>query len=199
MWRSIMPKLFWMHSKIYRRKFLVDNNIRFNNTRANEDCGFNHLCYLCGSNSYEISGASYVWRNNKNSITRINEGKTFQRRMKEFTYNMLWALEEAYKRNFDEKRFSSIAYGILVSTYHYYLQDPEIFVEDNILEQMSPLVKYCDLYPLDDDGRKSIIKTQLNAEISGPELIRVYDPDITLKEFVKMLREEISELEVNNL
>lgn len=188
----------WMHSKVYRRQFLDDNNIRFNSTRANEDCGFNHLCYLCGSNSYEVGGTSYIWRNNKNSITRINSGKTFQRKMKEFTYNMLWALEEAYKRNFNEDRFASIAYGILVSTYHYYLQDPEIFIEDQILEQIAPLVKYCDLYPLNDDGKKSIIRSQLMAEVSGPELIKVYDPDITLKEFVSMLRDKLVDNEVND-
>ena len=34
--------LIWLHGKMYKRKFLIDNSIRFNNSRANEDNGFKY-------------------------------------------------------------------------------------------------------------------------------------------------------------
>ena len=43
--RKVMKKNnVWLHGKIFKRKFILDNDIHFNNTRANEDNGFIRLC-----------------------------------------------------------------------------------------------------------------------------------------------------------
>ena len=36
--------MVWMHGKMYRRSFFSKYNIRFNDSRANEDVGFNTQC-----------------------------------------------------------------------------------------------------------------------------------------------------------
>ena len=68
---TIKQKNFvWLHGKIYRRQFLLDNNIRFNDTRANEDNGFNRLILFHKPNIVFIDKLVYVYSENSNSITR---------------------------------------------------------------------------------------------------------------------------------
>ena len=184
----------WMHAKMYKRKFLIKNQIRFNESRANEDCGFNHLCYLCGASYVEVPGVSYIWRNNTSSITRVNNGETFRKNIKSFTYNMMWSLSEALKRNFHIDRFSDIVYGTIVSCYHYYLQDEIVFEEDNIFEQIFPLISYYEKYSITDNEKITIIRNQIMADASGPDLIKVYDPRITLTEFISLLKSKGSDV-----
>lgn len=178
----------WMHGKIYRREFFNKNKIYFNDSRANEDCGFNHLCYLCGASYVEVEGVSYIWRNNQQSITRLNNGETFRKNIKSFTYNMMWALSESRKRNFNKERFQDIAYGTFVSCYHYFLQDQESFIKNNVFEQICLLYDYIDLTKIDEERRTFIIKNQLMSEVSGPELYKVYNPSLTLNDFFEIIK-----------
>lgn len=59
------------HGKIYRRRYLLDNNIRFNtNVPLHEDVYFNALALTIGTDIKYVENCYYVWRNNKNSTTR---------------------------------------------------------------------------------------------------------------------------------
>ena len=60
----------WVHGKIYKRSFLETNKIRFNNTRYNEDVGFNRKVFLYDSKIKYIDDITYIWCFNKNSLTR---------------------------------------------------------------------------------------------------------------------------------
>ena len=79
----------WMHGKMYKRSYLTKNNIRFNNTYTNEDCGFNQLCYMCGANYLELNRTTYIWRNNYESITRTRTEESKIKYLKMFVYNMI--------------------------------------------------------------------------------------------------------------
>ena len=64
---------------MYRRSLLKKYQIKFTNTRANEDAGFNHLYFLLALKENEEEGVkelqeaiTYNWNWNPNSITRIN-------------------------------------------------------------------------------------------------------------------------------
>lgn len=184
----------WMHGKMYKRDYLKKHNIRFNKTRSNEDCGFNHLCYLCGASYINVSGISYIWQNNLGSITRENDGKTFRNNIKSFVDNMMWALDEAKKRNFDKNRFADITFGTIVSSYHYYLQNDELFKDGLLFNKLSKLINYYDDSDITDEKKVEIIKKQLFADISGPSLIKVYDPYISLREFIDILRSKKGEV-----
>jgi len=63
----------WIHSKIYRRLFLAENNIRFpKELKTNEDAYFNELvkCTVKPEREKHINEMLTVWKFNENSITR---------------------------------------------------------------------------------------------------------------------------------
>jgi glycosyltransferase involved in cell wall biosynthesis len=60
----------WLHGKIFRVKYLYDNNIVFPNIRTNEDLAFNLKAILNSSNGGYIDEVLYLFRDEKRSITR---------------------------------------------------------------------------------------------------------------------------------
>ena len=105
--------------------------------------------------------------------------------------NMIWAIEESLKRNYNENRVSEIIYGTIVASYHYYLQNEEIFRQEKLLNQLSVLIKYHNEHPISEDDKLFTIKNQLYTETSGPNLYKVYNPSITLEDFINILKEGV--------
>ncbi len=63
--------LTWMHGKIYKVAYLKQNHIEFTKkARMNEDGGFNLVCYHLTEKKNAIDETVYLWRDNKNSLTR---------------------------------------------------------------------------------------------------------------------------------
>ena len=60
-----------MHGKMYKRKFLIDNDIKFNNSYANEDNGFNNLLLLHNPKISYLNEETYIWKNNSMRIGYI--------------------------------------------------------------------------------------------------------------------------------
>lgn len=61
----------WLHGKIYRTKYLKDNNISFfPEIRYNEDVSFNLLALNLSKKIYYLDEETYIWRDNNNSLTR---------------------------------------------------------------------------------------------------------------------------------
>lgn len=89
----------WLHGKIYNREFINKNNIRFNNSRLNEDNGFNGLFFILNPVVIWINDITYVYNDNKNSLTR-NDEYTING-MESYSYNINWVVEEATKRKID--------------------------------------------------------------------------------------------------
>ena len=72
----------WLHGKIYRREYLVENNIRFlSEFKFNEDAYFNLVAWNCSNKTYKIKESLYLWRNNQKSLTRSVTGKELQERI----------------------------------------------------------------------------------------------------------------------
>lgn len=68
----------WIFGKMFRRSFLEREGITFSEERANEDMGFNLLVYMLINKTEQICFSDipvYLWRNNENSITKINNGQ----------------------------------------------------------------------------------------------------------------------------
>ena len=87
-----------LHGKIYRRKFIEDNNIRFNETRFHEDNYFNNLVLLCKPKLSKIEEKVYIYIYNDESITNKDNEKEFDR-LEILLSNMHELLVEAKKRN----------------------------------------------------------------------------------------------------
>lgn len=69
-------QLTWLHGKMYSRKFMTDNNIRFLDLRLNEDGCFNQCFALKRARIKYIDNIVYTWRTNKDSLTRTDNPLT---------------------------------------------------------------------------------------------------------------------------
>ena len=70
----------WIFSKIFRRNFILNNDIHFSNTRYNEDIYFIMQCEsFCDENDFlMIEKFVYLWKYNPNSLTRYKDTKQKQ-------------------------------------------------------------------------------------------------------------------------
>ena len=82
----------WLHGNLYKRTFLEENGIHFQ-TGYNEDGTFNLWCLLSTDNIFECDKNTYLWKNNKKSITRTQE--CFARDSFE---DICWGYQNIYKR-----------------------------------------------------------------------------------------------------
>lgn len=97
--------LVWVFAKIYDRRFLESKQITFNNTRANEDTGFNLLIKLCTDRISYVHSDVYLWRYHPNAITKRNDKSyTYNESMFGIVENRTWAILEAEKRGSFEER-----------------------------------------------------------------------------------------------
>lgn len=94
----------WLFAKIYRREFIENLNIYINDTRANEDVGFNTLCRAFAKPQH-VNEYIYIWHYNPKSITRINNALYSFTCTQGHIDNKIWAFREAYKRGWDKDTY----------------------------------------------------------------------------------------------
>lgn len=184
------PGYTWLHGKIFRREFLEQNNIRFNDTRANEDTGFNHLCYICNAKIKDLDQKVYIWRNNNSSLTRKENHSYQESSVKPYIYNLIWSIKEGVKRNYDKQRLSTTIYSTLISSYYYYLQYEEVFKKDKIFELLYEINDYMNLYELSEEEEKQILNLTIIDYLSNPEFTKITNQFISLEEYIKRIKEK---------
>ena len=146
--------VIWLHGKIYRRSFLNKNHIKFNNTYANEDNGFNQLVFLHNSKVEIIDDFTYIWLYNKKSITRINDFKYSFEGLEGYIYNMTWALDIAIKHKCSESSIAILAYTTLIAVYYYYIEYKENLNKDNLIKWSKRLYEISLKYPVQNENKK---------------------------------------------
>lgn len=87
-----------LHGKIYKRKFIEDNKIRFNKTRFHEDNYYNNLVLLCEPKRKELLELVYIYVYNEDSITNDSKEKEFER-LEIYISNLNELIQEAKRRN----------------------------------------------------------------------------------------------------
>lgn len=130
--------MVWVFGKVYKRSFIDKYNIRFNETRANEDNGFNTLIRLLSSETEQvkfIGDAVYYWHYKEDSITRINNAEySYNQSFPGYEQNMVYAIQEAKKQKPFNKNTDLWAYQVMTQLYLYFYQtverDPR-FIEQN--------------------------------------------------------------------
>ena len=118
----------WLFGKIYRRSFIQENGIRFNNSRANEDKGFNCQVILCsqkdGSRAIKmVDRITYCWKWNEDSITRRNNFEYKGKDIEGFVDNTLHAIEIARKANVPEPPINRQSTLTMLYLYFKYLEN----------------------------------------------------------------------------
>ena len=140
--KQIVPHkddMVWMFGKLYRRDFIEKYKIRFNDTRANEDTGFNTMVQLLCDNPNEqirfIPEVVYYWHNKKDSITRINDGQyALDQCFCGWTDNMIYAIKHVKKvRPFSGAAIHKIV-NVMMHLYYYWVETyarKPVFAEQN--------------------------------------------------------------------
>lgn len=120
--------MVWMFGKLYKREFIDRYNIRFNDTRANEDTGFNTIVrLLCSNNPNEIvhwiGEVVYYWHEKMDSITRINDCQyAFDQSFCGWTDNMIYAIETAKKAQPFNGAIDQWTLECMMQLYGYYIE-----------------------------------------------------------------------------
>lgn len=179
----------WMHGKIYKRKFLLDNKIKFNDTRQNEDSGFNRLCMLCNPHVLFKNDVVYVWKYNENSITRKNKYKYSFYGIEGYAKNMVWVIKNAELKNCDKRKISKLIFKCLLEIYYYYLKYYDLKQSNLILGWCRDLNIYFKKYEkiLSEFDKKEIIYKQTIKIINDYTMLNYIISDISFNEFLERI------------
>lgn len=132
----------FVHGKVFRRQYILDNNIRFNeNLRLCEDCNFVSLAQSLTDNHRYITLPFYIWKWRKGSVSRTGASINFdmQIQMLESNRDLLDKLIDRNLANIAEKYAVQMIIGFFYTT------------------NASELV-----YPRDSDEYKTILKGYLD-------------------------------------
>lgn len=106
---TVFQPLGDLHGKIYRRKFIVDNNIKFNNTRYHEDNAFNNLVIVHGAKVNFLDFVTYDYIYNGDSTTKKNMSKAFER-LEIYIDNMEYVVKTAEEHKCKKELISDYIY-----------------------------------------------------------------------------------------
>ena len=96
-----------LHSKIFRREFIVNNDIHFNNSRYHEDNLFISLVLASNPRRLFIKKLLYNYSLNKNSLTNNDNYNKFDK-LEIFLNNFYYFLEDCKRRNCDRNIVLSV-------------------------------------------------------------------------------------------
>ena len=103
----------YLWGKMYRRSFLEENEIHFENFIYAEDKAFSVMCYLCGAVYAYVDEAVYVYRKNDDSISYRFKENTIENWMAVSEYLALHC--EDAKRPGDHRDIVALPYFLAVS------------------------------------------------------------------------------------
>lgn len=178
----------WMFGKIYRRKFLEKNSIEMNDSRANEDTGFNSVVKCVGNTRY-LPEVTYIWHYKEDSITRKDGGIYRFTGIEGWLYNMEWAIENMLRLNAQEENIKQFVADNIIATYIWFLgflrdKDERVDVEVykkwvhkyyiNIYEKHIPSAEQ-----LNQSFRNQYARELMNGEI----------PNYTFAQYLNLIKE----------
>lgn len=180
----------WLHGKIFSRKFLKKNNIRFNNTRSNEDVGFNLLVMFHKPSIGYLHEVTYFYIENINSITRANSYNYLYECLQYFAYNTVWATKIAINKKLDLGYPVYMCFYALVDMYMYYILFSDTRDISKIAYWSIDLKEIYDKYQaqyLDNVVVKNEINRIKNEHISSEIKLDCY---ISFDEFLNVIEEK---------
>ena len=172
----------WMHGKLLRRQFLIDNNLLFNESlRLNEDVEFNQILIDSGVKTTEISMPTLLWRDNPNSVTH----ESLYKNKRVFIDAVSAYIKDCEGRNIDKKIFTHRVLQNLVVIYQYYniVLDENADMADDYLSACKDYWKLCE--PIVADVEDEHITKVFASVMKGYSFI----PDITFVQFLNEIKE----------
>ena len=106
----------YIHSRVYRRAFLVDNNLYFNEKIwANEDSFFNISTTFFSKNTKALNIPIYCWRGNPQSVT--HDPKFIIKTLHQLIYSNDSVVETMLLLNKDKKDIAKSVFDIICKVY----------------------------------------------------------------------------------
>lgn len=181
----------FVHGKVYRRQFLIDNNIAWNpNLTIHEDSYFNYLCRVCAeeSRSRYCKDVFYLWKYRPDSVCRSDKKyllKTYTN-MLDSSYALVNQL--VCRGKLESAEF--IAFNMLMNCY-YDLNKPEWLAPENkeyrdkTIEKIKEYhKKYSSLADmLSEESKRTALKNLKDKKMSEG----LYFEQYTYSEWVKFL------------
>jgi len=114
--------LTWFHGKIYKVGYLRDKKITFlPGLRIDEDAYFNAVAWNSTDNKGLIEEVVYLWRDNKNSITRsLPDKEYFIKTHNNYIYGQVQALIKLHEIN--ETVNQTFITNTLINIYYFYMR-----------------------------------------------------------------------------
>ena len=112
----------WFHGKIYRVSYLRDSKIEFlPGLRTDEDAYFNLVAWNGTDKRIETAEVTYIWRYNKNSLTRQNDHATyFANTYLAYVRSQVCGLAKLYDVRPDTSK--DLIMLTLINIYYYYME-----------------------------------------------------------------------------
>lgn len=126
-----------LHGKIYRRKFIKNHNIKFNETRYHEDNAFNSIVLINNPKKSSINEITYVYSDNKLSLTKADENKEWER-LEVYIYNMKYVIGYAKDNDCSLERINEY----LNKKYNYLNRIAKNLNDNDIIQLNDWLTKY---------------------------------------------------------
>ncbi len=112
----------WFHGKIYKVDFLNKKHITFlPDLRIDEDAYFNAVAWNSTENKGKTGEVVYLWRDNKNSVTRkMPEKEYFIKTHNNYIYGQVQALKKLFEIN--DSVSSLLITNTLINIYYHYMK-----------------------------------------------------------------------------
>lgn len=185
----------WLHGKIYRRSSLNKYNISFNSNRTTQDISFNKSIFLQNVNVSYLDLVTYIWKNNKNSVTRKNRENFIAESLCNFESSYLYGITNALAGDANIDKISCELYACIIYFYFCYL----LFSENNCLNEgfktVYNLIKLSDNYPINDKKKDKISLDVLHSLIDkyggDISIFKIINPKIMLTDFLNCIVREV--------
>ena len=129
-------------NRIYSRKFLLENNLRFEDVRYGEDGYFNRLTTFCAENIVLVPEYLIVHRTHS-----ANLSSTFNADNCNMTERIMVQREELIRRGASEKILQSLTNLWLTDAYYHKYHYPYMKEKKNYVKVYSALKKHLKFYP----------------------------------------------------
>ena len=172
-----------LHAKIYKREFIIKNNIRFPEIYNSEDLAFNNLVILSKPRMVKCNDYIYMYIRRDKSLTTVDDYYS-DKHIKYYTNSLLYVLDEAIRLNKDEYEIGKLLVSCFSYLYYYFHNNMDDYTIKYIYELIPYYNKYSCLISISD--KRTCVEFWIRR-------INEYDFDMSYEDFIKYCNNKYEE------